>query len=106
MASKSAFRVAPSATSTWLLKSGPGTVYGYTVGTPAAGGTVVVTDLIDVGANPNLGVPSTIGPGLISFAGPFAASLGPVSIPTHGQVFSTGLSLSLTSTVGVVVHYD
>lgn len=94
-----------SAASTFLAKSGPGTVYGFTVGDPAAGGTVVVTDLLDVGAAPNLAVPSTLGPNVIGFV-KFPASPQPLSVDLHGRPFSNGLSVSVTSTQGVVVHYD
>ena len=106
MASQTAARFAPSATSTWLIKSGTGTVYGYTVGNPASGGSVVVADLLDAGATPNLGIPSTFGPGLISSVGPFPASSAPLDVSTYGRRLTNGLTVSLTSTTSVFVHYD
>ena len=106
MASRGANYWAPSATSTWLAKSGPGTFYGVTVANAATGGTVVVADLLNVGANPNMGIPSTFGPNILIAAGPFPANTWPLEFNGQGRPFSNGLSVSLTSTVGVVVHFD
>lgn len=94
-----------SAASTYLLKSGPGTVYGYTVGDPAAGGTVVVADLLNAGATPHINIPSTFGPALISSV-KFPASPQPVSISTFGRSFTDGLTVAITSTQGISIHYE
>jgi len=94
-----------SAASTFLAKSGQGTVYGFTVGDPAAGGTVVIADLLNAGANPNLGIPSTFGPAVISVV-KFPASPQPVSVSTFGKSFTDGLTVSIASTQGVHVYFD
>lgn len=94
-----------SAASTFLAKSGSGTVYGYTIGIPAAGGTVVIADLLNLGAVPNLGIPSTIGPGLISLV-TLPASPQPLDISTYGRKFTDGLTVSITSTQMVSVFFD
>lgn len=106
MAFRTEARFAPSATSTWLLKAGAGTVYGITVGNPATGGSVVVADLLDAGATPNLGLPSTFGPGLIAVSQSFPANTPPFTLNTSGYHFVNGLTVSLTSTVGVTVQFD
>lgn len=94
-----------SAASTFLLKSGPGTVYGYTIGDPAAGGTVIVADLLNAGAAPHNNIPSTYGPSVMSVV-KFPASPQPLSVPLYGRPFSNGLTVSITSTQGVTIHYD
>ena len=94
-----------SAASSFLAKSGPGTVYGFTVGDPAAGGTVVVADLLDVGANPNFAVASTFGPNVIGMV-KFPANPQPVTFSTFGRQFSAGLSVAIASTQQVSVYFD
>ncbi len=94
-----------STASTFLAKRGPGTVYGYQIGAPAAGGTVVIADLVDAGAAPNLGVPSTYGPNVIS-ATTLPASPQPLDVFLHGRRFNSGLTVSITSTQTVTVHFD
>lgn len=93
-----------SAASTFLAKRGPGTVYGYTVGSPAAGGTVVLADLLDLGAAPNFGIPSTFGPNVISQV-ILPASPQPLDIPTYGRRFSN-LTVAFSSTQTVTVFFD
>lgn len=94
-----------SVASSFLVKSGAGTVYGYHIGDPAAGGTVAVADLLNVGAVPNLGIPSTFGPGLIAHT-KFPASPQPLTVDLHGRSFTDGLSVSISSTQSVTVFYD
>lgn len=102
MASKTYFF---SAASTYLAKSGTGTVYGFQVGDPAAGGSVVISDLLNAGAAPNLAVASTFGPSIIGHV-KFPASPQPIDVNLHGRRFTDGLTVSITSTQGVLVHYD
>lgn len=93
--------------STYTVKRGPGTAYGLTIGTPIAGGTVVVADLADLAVNPpNLGIPSTFGPSVITSFGPWAASPQPADVSLQGRSFSNGLLISVTSTQTVTVHFD
>ena len=93
--------------STFTAKRGPGTVYGLTIGTPTAGGTVVIADLADLAANPpNMGIPSTFGPNVITAFGPWAASPQPVDVSTQGRAFTNGLLVSVTSTQTVTLHFD
>lgn len=94
-----------SAASTFLAKSGTGTVYGYTVGSPAAGGTVVIADLLNLGAVPNFGIPSTFGPQVISQV-IFPASPQPSDFTTYGRKFTDGLTVAISSTQTVSVHFD
>ena len=102
MSQKSAYY---SAASTFLVKAGPGTVYDLLIGDPAAGGTVVIADLLNAGASPNLGIPSTFGPAVISVV-KFPASPQPVSVSTFGKSFTDGLTVSIASTQGVHVYFD
>jgi hypothetical protein len=95
-----------SAASTFTVKSAGGTVYGLTLASPAAGGTVVVADLANLASNPpNMGIPSTFGPNLIT-AITLPASPQPLDIPLYGRRLSNGLLLSITSTQTVTVFYD
>lgn len=91
-----------STSSTFLAKRGSGTLYGLTV-SPTAGGTVLVADLIDAGT-PNLGVPSTVANPIVSVT--FGSSPLPLDIPLYGRRFSTGLTVSISSTQTVTAHFD
>lgn len=94
-----------AAASTFLVKRGPGTLFGLNIN-PAAGGTVFAADLVDAGAVPNLGIPSSYSPTNLLVAGPFPAAPNPVSMSGFGASFASGLTLSISSTTTVSVEYD
>lgn len=96
-----------SAPSTYLLATGAGSYYGLNI-SPAAGGTVVIADTVDIGATPEMSTPSTAGnvPGAMVVLGPWPANPSPAYIESERMPFTDGLSISYTSTVAMTVHYD
>jgi hypothetical protein len=96
-----------SAPSTHLVVSGAGAYYGLSI-SPAAGGTVVLADTVDIGHAPELSTPSSSGdvPGALLVLGPWPANPVPAYIEAEVLPFADGLSISYTSTISVSVFYD
>lgn len=90
-----------SAASTHFISTG--TYYGLTVA-PAAGGTVVVADLVDAGHKPNIATSSTWGGVINDFH--FVAAGNPAHIDAHGTKVVNGLTVAYTSTRSVTLFHD
>lgn len=93
-----------STASTHSLFTGNGVYYGVAYD-PVAGGTIVVTDALDVGHKPDLNNPSTM-PTTFLMVGPFDTGIIPADMQAPAVGITDGLTVSYTSTSHITVYYD